>query len=108
MLALNRGGKSFFEWMSDNCFTKYKTPQGTTLPEYLYYSQVIEEISWFGERYPEYSGITSESGCTIEYDCCDCSEYFQKGGNDTYNWLLSIALQRTMQKQKQHRFQFHY
>lgn len=91
VLALNRGGKSFFEWMSENCFTKYKTPQGTTLPEYLYYPQVIEEISWFGERYPEYSGITSESGCTIEYDCCDCSEYFQKGGNDTHNWLLSIV-----------------
>lgn len=50
----------------------------------LYVNDIINWIGWFDER-TQYQELTS---CNIEnIDCCDCEEYFQRGGNYMHNTL---------------------
>lgn len=88
--AAIRGGKEFYDWMCINCFTKYMPPSGTSMPEYMYYSQVVQEIAWFEERNEKYSGVTSVEECESSDDCCECKEYMEKGGYNMYQWLISL------------------
>ena len=88
--AYIRGGRAFYDWMCTNCFTKYMPPSGTSMPEYMFYSQVVKEIAWFEERNEKYSGVTSVEECEASEDCCECKEYMEKGGYDMYQWLISI------------------
>lgn len=91
-LATARGGKIFFEWASENCFPTYTPPSGTTLPTLMTYDMVMDEIKWFAERqqhFDEWENIDYD-GCRTLDNCCDCQKFLDKGGFETYQWLMSI------------------
>jgi len=65
----------------------------------LYYSDVIKWISWFKERegYETEASYTSATAIDAEHwdckkdgvkDCCDCEEYFNRGGKRTLDKMV--------------------
>lgn len=54
----------------------------------LFYPDIIRWNGWFGDRYPMYSGNTLDD-CSGETNCCDCTEYIYRGGNEMYSGLTS-------------------
>ena len=89
-IAEARGGKDFYEWMAIYCFGRFKT-EGTTLWEYMYYPEILREYAWFKERYNTFKNLAGPGDCINREDCCDCQEWFRKGGKPFYNWLNSIV-----------------
>lgn len=57
----------------------------------LFYPDYIKWKGWFTDRYSKYSGYTGSDNCSGATDCCDCTEYFNRGGNDMYNKLISTT-----------------
>ena len=57
----------------------------------LFYPDYIKWKGWFTDRYSKYSGYTGSDNCSGATDCCDCTEYFNRGGNDMYNKLMSAT-----------------
>lgn len=105
----------FYKWMCDNIVPTYYITKDYV--DYwkrtkLYYPDVIKWIAWFSTRlmYEEmedvyYSAITNDDGELIEKehwdckgsgvtDCCDCEEFFNRGGKREYDrmieWYLSL------------------
>lgn len=91
------GGDVFYNWLVENVIPTY-----TILKEYkeywkvdtLYYPDVIRWIAWFNDRkyYETKANYTSATSIDVEHwdcknsavtDCCDCEEYFNRGGNRT-------------------------
>ena len=58
--------------------TEYQDYWGRTM---LYYPDVIKWIGWFKERYDKYG---ANPNCKNTSDCCDCTEYLNRGG---YNMI---------------------
>lgn len=81
-----RGGKMFFEWVSDNIIPTFKIPKdyvnwwGTSR---LYYPDALMWFGWFDSRKEKYDGVTN---CELTDSCCDCEEYFSRGGSNM--WML--------------------
>ena len=82
----SRGGKEFFQWVSDNIIPTFTIPKefrdkwGT---KRIYYPDALIWKGWFDARRKKYWDISS---CALSDDCCDCEEYFLRGGNDM--WML--------------------
>ena len=82
----SRGGKPFFDWVSDNIIPTFVIPKqyrdkwGT---KRIYYPDALVWKGWFDARRQKYWNITD---CKLSDDCCDCEEYFSRGGNDM--WML--------------------
>ena len=74
------GESDFYEWICDNVIPTYTIPkqyQDYWQRETLYYPDVIKWIGWFNERYAKYG---ANPDCKSEDDCCDCTEYVNRGG----------------------------
>ena len=70
----------FYEWICDYVVPTYKIPRD--LQDYwqrdtLYYPDVIKWIGWFDDRYAKYG---ASPNCETSSDCCDCTEYVNRGG----------------------------
>jgi hypothetical protein len=96
------GGNDFYKWIITNIIPTYYISD--EYKEYwnrdvLYYSDVIKWVSWFKDRThyeteARYVGKTEidtehwdcKSNNTI--DCCDCEEYFKRGGIREMNSML--------------------
>ena len=92
--------KGFYKWICENIVPSFTIP--FTYQEYwktrkLYYPDVVHWLGWFEERVMKYEkdGMTLYSGATSAspetwdcrkdgIDCCDCDEYFSRGGKRTY------------------------
>lgn len=77
--------KGFYEWICENVVPTYPMPkeyQDYWQRQTLYYPDVIKWIGWFKERYGKY-GVNPDCK-TEEGDCCDCTEYVNRGG---YNMI---------------------
>lgn len=102
----NYGGSGFCEWLGENAIPTY-----TIMKEYkeywnrdvLYYPDVIRWIAWLNERThyeseAEFQEATEDDiehwDCKKTDDCCDCEEYFHRGGNrileDMKKWYNGI------------------
>ena len=65
----------------------------------LYLIEAMTWYQWFKERFPIYSGFTSDDSCydksvcgeKIEIDCVDCVEYFYRGGHKMYDLLKAFV-----------------
>lgn len=57
----------------------------------LFYPDYIKWKGWFTDRYLKYSGYTGSDNCSGATDCCDCTEYFNRGGNDMYELLTGTT-----------------
>ena len=86
----------FYKWLCDNVVPTYKIPmqyRNRWNRNLLYYPDVIKWIAWFKEREAIYGEITYGE-CIDEKDCCDCKEYFERGGKDIcdsmIDWYESI------------------
>lgn len=55
----------------------------------LYYPDFIKWKGWFMDRYAKYKSYTGINECSNATDCCDCTEYFNRGGNDMYGKLVT-------------------
>ena len=90
-----KGGDAFFQWISNNVIPTYeisKEYQAYWKRQYLYYSDVIQWISWLNERksYEKSANfIHDDENIDIDHwdcksggvnNCCDCEEYFNRGG----------------------------
>ena len=93
------GGNSFYEWLCKNVIPTYIILSGYTeywKTETLFYPDVIKWIGWLKQR--EYyeteanftSGDTEHWNCKNSgiTDCCDCEEYFNRGGKRTLDSML--------------------
>ena len=77
-----RGGKKFFLWVSENIIPTFRIPKEYTDKwgtKVLYYPDALVWKGWFDERHKRYSGITD---CKLSDDCCDCEEYYSRGGSN--------------------------
>ncbi len=83
------GGNTFYTWICQNVIPTYIIP--TEYQDYwgrttLYYPDVIKWIGWFKERYDKYG---ANPNCKNTSDCCDCTEYVNRGGNSVYTSMTS-------------------
>ena len=81
----------FFKWICDNVVPSFQIP--ITLRNYwkrdtLFYPDVIGWLEWFNKRNQLYDGMEEYQCKTTEnVDCCDCVEYFSRGGNDMFTLM---------------------
>ena len=76
--------EGFYKWICENLIPTYEIPRNYRdhwNRDRLYYPDVIKWIAWFKERDEIYSSITYAE-CVEQKDCCDCKEYFERGGKD--------------------------
>lgn len=70
----------FYKWICNNIIPTYtlsKQYQDYWQRQTLYYPDVIKWIGWFDERYGRYG---ANPDCKAQVDCCDCTEYVNRGG----------------------------
>lgn len=85
-----RGGDTFYKFLCDNFFGKYYIEiDNEYYPNFMYYSQIINEINWFAQYDGKFSGL---SDCDIDEECCECVLYFKKGGHEMYNWMRNLPV----------------
>ena len=89
----------FYKWICDNIVQSYYI--SNEYVDYwkrkkLYYPDVIRWIAWFGARlnYEEFYTAATDTeiahwNCKQEnVDCCDCEEYFNRGGEREYTKMM--------------------
>lgn len=70
----------FYQWICENVIPTYSIPldfQDYWGRDTLYYPDVIKWIGWFDDRYAKYG---ASPNCETSSDCCDCTEYVNRGG----------------------------
>ena len=94
--------EGFYKWICENIVPSFTIPfkyQEYWKTKKLYYPDVIEWMAWFNERVNKYEGEgyyfppTSSSpeswNCKKDgTDCCDCEEYFNRGGKRVYQAMV--------------------
>ena len=89
--------RGFFKWICDNVVPSFVIPM--QYKEYwkrdlLYYPDVIKWLAWFGQRLEYESVFTGGTNGEVDLwdckkdeniDCCDCEEYFNRGGQRIYD-----------------------
>lgn len=105
-----RGGNDFYKWICLNCIPKFYindfNATGDTFfsdvedywgCKYLYYPDVIKWASWLNNRSNKYQNYKEESDCANSENCCDCSEFFKRGGHrmtkKINDWLKSLSFE---------------
>lgn len=88
------------DYICTNIVPSYTIPSAYTeywKTDILYYPDVIKWIAWFKKRedYESTSTYTSKTDTDIEHwnckdssDCCDCEEFFKRGGKRTLNSMI--------------------
>jgi len=91
----------FFKWICENVVPSFTIPmiyRNYWKKDTLYYPDVIKWLQWFKDRVDIYenasnianfkleNGITEPWDCKADEvtDCCDCEEYFGRGGKRIY------------------------
>lgn len=61
----------------------------------LFYADAVKWHLWFSERYEPYRTYSANTQCANSDNCCDCAEYLNRGGNDTYldlsDWIDDMS-----------------
>lgn len=89
----------FFKWICDNVVPSFTIPMAYRnywKKDMLFYPDVVKWMKWFSDReelnYKEAANFELENGLTELWDCkaegvgdcCDCEEYFGRGGDRIY------------------------
>ena len=95
----------FFKWICENVVPSFTIPmiyRNYWKKDTLFYPDVIKWLQWFKNRVDIYDedasnianfelerGITELWDCKADgvTDCCDCEEYFNRGGERIYNLM---------------------
>ena len=108
------GGNSFYSWICNNIIPTYNISSAYTeywKRETLFYPDVIKWIAWFKERegYETSANYIEPTEEDVEHwncknsevkDCCDCEEYFNRGGKRECDSMLEwyTELQKNINK----------
>jgi hypothetical protein len=89
-----RGGENMYKLICEELVPTMSIPSGYT--DYwhatkLFYPDYIKWKGWFDDRYSKYSGYTEAGECSGSKDCCDCAEYFNRGGKIMYDALSAAT-----------------
>lgn len=93
----------FYRWMCDNIVPRFTIPSAYV--DYwnrskLFYPDVVRWLAWFSQRI-EYEDMADYSEATDNEletwnckkkgidNCCDCDEYFKRGGKRTYDKMVA-------------------
>lgn len=104
----SRGGKDFFEWIINNCIPRFyineNNESGDTFygkveeywgAKYLYYPDVIKWSAWLTSKSNKYKNLDDYTQCKESDDCCDCTDFFKRGGHRMQRkmtqWLKGIT-----------------
>ena len=104
----SRGGKEFFEWIINNCIPRFyineNNDSGDTFygnveeywgAKYLYYPDVIKWSAWLTSKSNKYKNLDDYTQCKESDDCCDCTDFFKRGGHRMQakmeQWLKGIT-----------------
>lgn len=95
--------EGFYKWICENIVPSFILPieyRDFWKTKKLYYPDAVHWIGWFAERVNKYEGegMTLYTGATSAspetwdcrkdgIDCCDCDEYFKRGGKRVYDLL---------------------
>lgn len=91
--------EGFYKWICTNLIPTFELPlkyRDYWKVKRLYYPSVVEWLAWFQEResYEQtakftagVNGETDTWNCTLSQDCCDCEEYFKRGGQRVYKLM---------------------
>ena len=91
----------FFKWICDNVVPSFTIPmkyRNYWNRDTLYYPDVIKWLAWFGQRVRYEEVFTGGTDGEIDrwdcknhegIDCCDCDEYFNRGGERIYDEMLA-------------------
>ena len=84
-LFAERGGEAMYNYISENLIPSVDIP--AKYKDYwhvnkLFYPDIIKWRGWFGARVSLYGDIPLENieNCSAKTDCCDCTEYVNRGG----------------------------
>lgn len=104
----SHGGKEFYDWITTHCMPKFYindyNSSGDTFYggvenywgcKYLYYPEAIKWASWFSNKASKYKSYKKLSDCQDLENCCDCTEFFKRGGHKMnyklHKWISSIS-----------------
>ena len=96
--------RGFFKWICDNVVPSFKIPMEYVnywKRDTLFYPNVVKWLAWFKERlhYKTEANFKEGNGGEVDYwnckedavaengNCCDCNEFFNKGGEKLYNLM---------------------
>lgn len=99
-LVATDGG--LYKFIRDNYFIQFVIPfelRDAWGCKALWYGDTIRWVNWFSIRYKQYSKLKN-TDCPNTKDCCDCEEYFKRGGNDMYK-RLKEWVEKTSNKAKE-------
>lgn len=75
--------EGLFKYMLDNLFLKFYIPKDyrdVWGVSYLWFGDAVKWNSWFFNRRKIYDNIDVIAKCPTSDNCCDCEEYFKRGG----------------------------
>lgn len=94
------GGDSACDYVVNEVFKTFVIPselQSAWGTDKLYFIDVLKWDKWFEKQIEQYGELDDISGCSIYeevcnqikpiYDCCECSEYFNRGGKYMHELL---------------------
>lgn len=76
--------KGFYKWICENIIPTFVIPaeyKDYWKRDVLYYPDVIKWIGWLKDR-SGYGSYDTKFECSGSTDCCECEEWFNRGGND--------------------------
>lgn len=92
-LFKDRGGFDMMNWLFTDVFGMRKVVLSDwkayydLAPHFMFWGQIRQWKAWFHARYDKYKDLRWEQCKDDAEDCCDCREWFRRGGNDMYDWL---------------------
>ena len=84
------GGDIMKKFLYEDVFKRFIIPQSFRLywkTTFLWFVDALKWQRWFNERYDLYESKSSELDCKDVEDCCDCVEYFKRGGHEMRSLL---------------------
>ena len=97
----------FYKWLSMNVVPTFEIPnkyRERWNKGALYYPDVVSWVGWFQPRNELYKGFDDANSCSTATDCCDCVEYFERGGMEVYNsmidWYSGVSIMIAANKEK--------
>lgn len=89
-----RGGKDMYDLICNKLIPTLDIP--SEYSDYwhttkLFYPNFIKWKGWFKNKHAKYGSYSSASDCVLSQDCCECAEYFDRGGNVMYDLLTGTT-----------------
>ena len=88
----SRGGEKMLNWLLNDIVGWRRVSLEDwkdyydLVPHYMYYGQIRQWLVWFEDKVSLYGNLTWQQ-CKDTDSCCECKDWFRKGGMQMYEWL---------------------